>query len=29
MGEKDVKDGKVVEQNSFFAAIENKVSKKR
>ncbi len=29
MGEKDVKDGKVVEQNSFFTAIENKVLKKR
>jgi len=29
MGEKDVKDGKVVEQNSFFATIENKILKKR
>ena len=29
MGEKDVKEGKVTEQNSFFATIENKVLKKR
>lgn len=29
MGEKDVKDGKVVEQNLFFATIENKILKKR
>ncbi len=29
MGEKDVKNGKVTEQNSFFSAIENKIIKKR
>jgi len=29
MGEKDVKDGKFVEQNSFFANVENKILKKR
>jgi len=29
MGEKDVKNGKVTEQNSFFSAIENKILKKR
>lgn len=29
MGEKDVKEGKIAEQNSFFATIENKVLKKR
>ncbi len=29
MGEKDIKDGKFAEQNSFFVNIENKISKKR
>jgi len=29
MGEKDVKEGKIAEQNSFFATVENKVLKKR
>ena len=29
MGEKDVKDGKFTEQNSFFSTIENKILKKR
>jgi len=28
MGEKDVKNRKVTEQNSFFSAIENKILKK-
>jgi len=29
MGEKDIKDGKIMEQNSFFSTIENKILKKR
>jgi prevent-host-death family protein len=29
MGEKDIKDGKITEQNSFFSTIENKILKKR
>jgi prevent-host-death family protein len=29
MGEKDVKEGKIAEQNLFFATVENKVLKKR
>ena len=29
MGETNVKDGKVAEQNSFFATIENKILKKK
>ncbi len=29
MGEKDIKDGKITEQNSFFSNIENKILKKR
>jgi len=29
MGEKDIKDGKIIEQNSFFTTIENKILKKR
>jgi len=29
MGEKDVKNGKITEQNSFFSAIEDKIIKKR
>jgi len=29
MGEKDVKNGKFTEQNSFFSTIENKILKKR
>ncbi len=29
IGEKDIKDGKFAEQNSFFVNIENKISKKR
>ena len=29
MGEKDVKDGKIAEQSSFFETIENKILKKR
>ena len=29
MGEKDVKDGKITEQNAFFANVENKILKKR
>jgi prevent-host-death family protein len=29
MGEKDVKEGKIAEQNLFFATIENKFLKKR
>lgn len=28
MGEKDVKNGKITEQNSFFSAIEDKIIKK-
>ena len=28
MGEKDVKNGKFTEQNSFFSTIENKILKK-
>lgn len=29
MAEKDVKEGKFSEQNSFFATVENKILKKR
>jgi prevent-host-death family protein len=29
MGEKDVKNGKITEQNSFFSAIESKLLKTR
>ena len=29
MGEKDVKEGKIAEQNSFFANVENTILKKR
>jgi len=29
MGEKDVKNGKITEQNSFISAIEDKILKKR
>ena len=29
MGEKDIKNGKIMEQNSFFSTIENKILKKR
>lgn len=29
MGEKDIKDGKTMEQNSFFSIVENKILKKR
>jgi len=29
MGEKDIKDGKFAEQNSFFVNVENKILKKR
>jgi prevent-host-death family protein len=29
MGEKDVRNGKITEQNSFFSAIEDKIVKKR
>ena len=29
MGEKDIKDGKFAEQNSFFMNVENKILKKR
>ena len=29
MGEKDIKNGKVAEQNSFFSVIEDKILKKR
>jgi len=29
MGEKDVKNGKINEQDSFFSTIENKILKKR
>ena len=29
MGEKDIKDGKITEQNSFFSTIENQILKKR
>ena len=29
MGEKDIKDGKFAEQNSFFANVENKILKNR
>ncbi len=29
MGEKDIKDGKTMEQNSFFSTVENKILKKR
>ncbi len=29
MGERDIKNGKIIEQNSFFSSIEDKILKKR